>query len=46
MTSGNANGKPATYYGGGGGGASLAYTFTTTGGNGYQGIVIVSYTYS
>jgi len=46
MTTVNANGKPATYYGGGGGGASLAYTFTTRGGNGFQGIVIVSYTYS
>ena len=43
MTSGNANGKPATYFGAGGGGASLAYTFTTTGGNGYQGVVIISY---
>ena len=46
MTSGNANGNPATYYGGGGGGASLAYGFTTTGGNGYQGIVIISYVYN
>jgi hypothetical protein len=46
MTSGNANGNPATYYGGGGGGSSEAQGFTTTGGNGYQGIVIVSYNYS
>ena len=46
MTSGNANGNPATYYGGGGGGSSEAQGFTTTGGNGFQGIVIVSYDYT
>jgi hypothetical protein len=45
MTAGNGNGNPATYYGGGGGGATLSYGFTTTGGNGYQGIVIISYSW-
>ena len=42
-SNGNANGSNATYYGGGGGGASIADGYTTTGGNGYQGIVIISY---
>ena len=40
------NGNAATYYGGGGGGARDANGATTTGGNGYQGIVIVSYDYT
>jgi len=42
----NTNGSSAFYYGCGGGGAGLAATAVTTGGNGFQGIVIVSYDYT
>ena len=42
----NTNGNPASYYGCGGGGGGTAVSAITTGGNGFQGIVIVSYDYS
>jgi hypothetical protein len=41
-TNGNIPGGNATYYGGGGGGGSTG----GTGGAGYQGIIIISYSYS
>jgi hypothetical protein len=37
------NGSNATYYGGGGGGSGIPLGTYLTGGNGYQGIVIIAY---